>query len=83
MCLTRRREDITAGYCWDSGERPGPQPACLTLVYLQRARLTQFHQLKSVVCKACLREDRRLASRQLWQPLHSGGSPQVSGGRPG
>uniref|UniRef100_G1P3X5 Constitutive coactivator of peroxisome proliferator-activated receptor gamma n=1 Tax=Myotis lucifugus TaxID=59463 RepID=G1P3X5_MYOLU len=48
------------------------------LVEQNRARLTQFHQLKSVVCKACLREDRRIASRQLWQPLHSGRR-----GRPG
>lgn len=56
---------------------------CLTLVCLQRARLTQFHQLKSVVCKACLREDRRIASRQVWQPLHSGGSRQGLGRKAG
>ncbi|XP_045433038.1 constitutive coactivator of peroxisome proliferator-activated receptor gamma isoform X2 [Pipistrellus kuhlii] len=41
------------------------------LVEQNRALLTHFHQLKSVVCKACQREDRRIASRQLWQPLHS------------
>lgn len=23
VCLTCRREDIAASYCWDSGERPG------------------------------------------------------------
>lgn len=53
--------------------------ACLTLVCLQRALLTHFHQLKTVVCKACQREDRRIASRQLWQPLHSGGWRQGLG----
>ncbi|XP_045433039.1 constitutive coactivator of peroxisome proliferator-activated receptor gamma isoform X3 [Pipistrellus kuhlii] len=48
------------------------------LVEQNRALLTHFHQLKSVVCKACQREDRRIASRQLWQPLHSGSRQQES-----
>ncbi|KAM7135817.1 constitutive coactivator of peroxisome proliferator-activated receptor gamma isoform 2-T2 [Molossus nigricans] len=42
------------------------------LVEQNRSWLTRFHQLKSVVCKACLREDRRVVSRRLRQPHHSG-----------
>lgn len=45
----------------------------LTSVCLQRSRLTRFHDLKSVVCKACMREDRRIVSRQHWRPHHPGG----------
>ncbi|XP_054451220.1 constitutive coactivator of peroxisome proliferator-activated receptor gamma [Pteronotus mesoamericanus] len=42
------------------------------LVEQNRSRLTQFHHLKSVVCKACLTEDRRIVSRQLWRPHPTG-----------
>lgn len=42
------------------------------LVEQSRPRLARFHSLKSVVCKACLREDRRIISRQHWRPHHSG-----------
>lgn len=42
------------------------------LVEQNRSRLTTFHSLKSVVCKACLREDRHIVSRQQWRPHHSG-----------
>ncbi|XP_024904805.1 constitutive coactivator of peroxisome proliferator-activated receptor gamma isoform X3 [Pteropus alecto] len=42
------------------------------LVEQDRSRLTRFHDLKSIVCKACVREDRRIVSRQHWRPHHSG-----------
>ncbi|XP_019568205.2 constitutive coactivator of peroxisome proliferator-activated receptor gamma isoform X2 [Rhinolophus sinicus] len=42
------------------------------LVEQNRSRLSTFHSLKSVVCKACLREDRHIVSRQQWRPHHSG-----------
>ncbi|KAM8788017.1 constitutive coactivator of peroxisome proliferator-activated receptor gamma [Rhynchonycteris naso] len=58
------------------------------LVEQNRTWLTRFQQLKSVVCKACLREDRRIVSRQLWRPHQSGrwgrqghGSHRTSSGR--
>ncbi|XP_022376530.1 constitutive coactivator of peroxisome proliferator-activated receptor gamma isoform X2 [Enhydra lutris kenyoni] len=34
------------------------------LVEQNRSRLTKFHALKSVVCKACVKESRRIVSRQ-------------------
>ncbi|XP_044097908.1 constitutive coactivator of peroxisome proliferator-activated receptor gamma isoform X3 [Neovison vison] len=34
------------------------------LVEQNRSRLTKFHALKSVVCKACVKENRRIVSRQ-------------------
>ncbi|KAF6270209.1 family with sequence similarity 120B [Rhinolophus ferrumequinum] len=46
--------------------------AAEVLVEQNRSRLTTFHSLKSVVCKACLREDRHIVSRQQWRPHHSG-----------
>ncbi|XP_049761962.1 constitutive coactivator of peroxisome proliferator-activated receptor gamma isoform X1 [Elephas maximus indicus] len=57
-----------------------------------RFLLTQFHSLKSVVVKACLRENRHIGSRQYWGSHHTGwwsrqgsGSQQMSSGygRPG
>ncbi|XP_045699656.1 constitutive coactivator of peroxisome proliferator-activated receptor gamma isoform X2 [Phyllostomus hastatus] len=42
------------------------------LVEQNRSRLARFHQLKSVVCKACLGEGRRIVSQQLWRPHHTG-----------
>ncbi|XP_023377496.1 constitutive coactivator of peroxisome proliferator-activated receptor gamma isoform X2 [Pteropus vampyrus] len=42
------------------------------LVEQDRSRLTRFHDLKSIVCKACVREDRHIVSRQHWRPHHSG-----------
>ncbi|KAF6072995.1 family with sequence similarity 120B [Phyllostomus discolor] len=42
------------------------------LVEQSRSRLARFHQLKSVVCKACLGEGRRIVSQQLWRPHHTG-----------
>ncbi|KAM5284855.1 constitutive coactivator of peroxisome proliferator-activated receptor gamma isoform 4-T6 [Hipposideros larvatus] len=46
--------------------------AAEVLVEQNRPRLTRFHSLKSVVCKACLKEDRHIISRQHWRPHHSG-----------
>ncbi|XP_066103853.1 constitutive coactivator of peroxisome proliferator-activated receptor gamma isoform X2 [Saccopteryx bilineata] len=42
------------------------------LVEQNRSWLATFQQLKSVVCKACQREDRRIVNRQLWRPHQSG-----------
>ncbi|XP_036921182.1 constitutive coactivator of peroxisome proliferator-activated receptor gamma isoform X1 [Sturnira hondurensis] len=42
------------------------------LVEQNRSWLTRFHQLKSIVCKACLGEGRRIVSQQLWRPHHTG-----------
>ncbi|XP_037376617.1 constitutive coactivator of peroxisome proliferator-activated receptor gamma isoform X1 [Talpa occidentalis] len=42
------------------------------LVEQNRARLTQFHALKSAVCKACAKENRRIVSGQRWRAHHTG-----------
>ncbi|XP_047715701.1 constitutive coactivator of peroxisome proliferator-activated receptor gamma isoform X2 [Prionailurus viverrinus] len=42
------------------------------LVEQNRSRLTKFHALKSVVCKACVRENRRIVSRQHWHSPQPG-----------
>ncbi|KAI5938509.1 Constitutive coactivator of peroxisome proliferator-activated receptor gamma [Manis javanica] len=42
------------------------------LVEQNRARLATFHSLESVVCKACMKENRRVVSRQHWHSRHSG-----------
>nr|XP_035960275.1 constitutive coactivator of peroxisome proliferator-activated receptor gamma isoform X6 [Halichoerus grypus] len=42
------------------------------LVEQNRSRLTKFHALKSVVCKACVKENRRIISRQLWRSHQPG-----------
>ncbi|XP_006876248.1 PREDICTED: constitutive coactivator of peroxisome proliferator-activated receptor gamma [Chrysochloris asiatica] len=42
------------------------------LLEQNRSRLTRFHSLKSVVVKACLRENRRIGSRQHWGSHHTG-----------
>ncbi|KAM5327219.1 constitutive coactivator of peroxisome proliferator-activated receptor gamma isoform 2-T2 [Glossophaga mutica] len=42
------------------------------LVEQNRSRLATFYQLKSIVCKACLEEGRRIASQQLWRRHHTG-----------
>ncbi|XP_027457837.1 constitutive coactivator of peroxisome proliferator-activated receptor gamma isoform X5 [Zalophus californianus] len=42
------------------------------LVEQNRSRLTKFHTLKSVVCKACVKENRRIISRQLWRSHQPG-----------
>lgn len=51
------------------------------LVCLQRSWLTRFHQLKSIVCKACLEEGRHIVSQQLWRPHHTGGRQGTGWGR--
>lgn len=42
------------------------------LVEHNRSRLTRFHALKSVVCKACAKENRRIVSRQHWRSHQPG-----------
>ncbi|XP_066867267.1 constitutive coactivator of peroxisome proliferator-activated receptor gamma isoform X2 [Kogia breviceps] len=42
------------------------------LVEQHRSRLTRFHALKSVVCKACMKENRPIVSRRHWRSHHSG-----------
>ncbi|KAM6185275.1 constitutive coactivator of peroxisome proliferator-activated receptor gamma [Rhynchocyon petersi] len=43
-----------------------------TLLEQDRFLLTQFHSLKSMVVKACLRENRHIRSRQHWSTPHTG-----------
>lgn len=71
---------LSSGPSAEGGKLPHLHPGrvesmvpALTQVCLQRSRLSTFHSLKSVVCKACLREDRHIVSRQQWRPHHSGG----------
>ncbi|KAB0402970.1 hypothetical protein E2I00_012558, partial [Balaenoptera physalus] len=42
------------------------------LVEQNRSRLTRLHALKSVVCKACMKENRPIVSRRHWRSHHSG-----------
>ncbi|XP_060023960.1 constitutive coactivator of peroxisome proliferator-activated receptor gamma isoform X1 [Lagenorhynchus albirostris] len=42
------------------------------LVEQHRSWLTRFHALKSVVCKACVKENRPIVSRRHWRSHHSG-----------
>uniref|UniRef100_A0A8C4KSS6 Constitutive coactivator of peroxisome proliferator-activated receptor gamma n=1 Tax=Equus asinus asinus TaxID=83772 RepID=A0A8C4KSS6_EQUAS len=42
------------------------------LLEQNRSQLTRFHNLKSVVCKACMKENRRIVSRQQGRSHHSG-----------
>ncbi|XP_077613523.1 constitutive coactivator of peroxisome proliferator-activated receptor gamma isoform X3 [Crocuta crocuta] len=42
------------------------------LVEQNRSRLTKFHALKAVVCKACVKENRRIVSRQHWRSPQPG-----------
>ncbi|XP_014201026.2 constitutive coactivator of peroxisome proliferator-activated receptor gamma isoform X3 [Pan paniscus] len=42
------------------------------LANLQRSRLTKFHNLKAVVCKACMKENRRITGRAHWGSHHAG-----------
>ncbi|XP_045400714.1 constitutive coactivator of peroxisome proliferator-activated receptor gamma isoform X3 [Lemur catta] len=42
------------------------------LLEQNRSRLTKFHSLKAVVCKACLRENRRIVARTHWGTHHTG-----------
>ncbi|XP_031312620.1 constitutive coactivator of peroxisome proliferator-activated receptor gamma isoform X2 [Camelus dromedarius] len=46
--------------------------AVAVLVEQNRSRLTTFHTLKSIVCKACVKEDRPVVSRRHWRAHHSG-----------
>ncbi|XP_041602327.1 constitutive coactivator of peroxisome proliferator-activated receptor gamma isoform X1 [Vulpes lagopus] len=46
--------------------------AAEALVEHNRSRLTRFHALKSVVCKACAKENRRIVSRQHWRSHQPG-----------
>ncbi|XP_044097899.1 constitutive coactivator of peroxisome proliferator-activated receptor gamma isoform X2 [Neovison vison] len=45
------------------------------LVEQNRSRLTKFHALKSVVCKACVKENRRIVSRQHGRSQQPGNRP--------
>ncbi|XP_062043035.1 constitutive coactivator of peroxisome proliferator-activated receptor gamma isoform X1 [Lepus europaeus] len=42
------------------------------LLEQNRSRLTKFHNLKAVVCKACLKENRRIVGRAHWDSHHTG-----------
>ncbi|XP_049641126.1 constitutive coactivator of peroxisome proliferator-activated receptor gamma isoform X2 [Suncus etruscus] len=42
------------------------------LVEQNRTQLTRFQALKSAVCKACVKENRRITSRQAWRSHHTG-----------
>ncbi|XP_054990532.1 constitutive coactivator of peroxisome proliferator-activated receptor gamma isoform X4 [Sorex araneus] len=42
------------------------------LVEQNRTRLARFQALKSAVCKACMKENRRITSRQPWRSHHTG-----------
>ncbi|XP_074224027.1 constitutive coactivator of peroxisome proliferator-activated receptor gamma isoform X3 [Camelus bactrianus] len=46
--------------------------AVAVLVEQNRSRLTTFHTLKSIVCKACVKENRPVVSRRHWRAHHSG-----------
>nr|XP_045380869.1 constitutive coactivator of peroxisome proliferator-activated receptor gamma isoform X5 [Camelus bactrianus] len=51
--------------------------AVAVLVEQNRSRLTTFHTLKSIVCKACVKENRPVVSRRHWRAHHSGGRPPI------
>ncbi|XP_012514769.1 PREDICTED: constitutive coactivator of peroxisome proliferator-activated receptor gamma isoform X1 [Propithecus coquereli] len=42
------------------------------LLEQNRSRLTKFHNLKAVVCKACVKENRRIVARVHWGTHHAG-----------
>ncbi|KAM5229258.1 constitutive coactivator of peroxisome proliferator-activated receptor gamma [Ctenodactylus gundi] len=42
------------------------------LLEQNRSWLTKFHNLKTVVCKACMKENRHIASRGHWNSHHTG-----------
>ncbi|XP_069930644.1 constitutive coactivator of peroxisome proliferator-activated receptor gamma isoform X10 [Oryctolagus cuniculus] len=42
------------------------------LLEQNRSRLTKFHNLKAVVCRACLKENRRIVGRAHWDSHHTG-----------
>nr|XP_021526344.1 constitutive coactivator of peroxisome proliferator-activated receptor gamma isoform X2 [Aotus nancymaae] len=42
------------------------------LLEQNRSRLTKFHNLKAVVCKACMKENRRITGRVHWGSHHAG-----------
>ncbi|XP_062953852.1 constitutive coactivator of peroxisome proliferator-activated receptor gamma isoform X2 [Cynocephalus volans] len=42
------------------------------LLEQNRSRLTKFHNLKAVVCKACMKENRRIVGRTHWNSQHTG-----------
>uniref|UniRef100_A0A2K5TS55 Constitutive coactivator of peroxisome proliferator-activated receptor gamma n=1 Tax=Macaca fascicularis TaxID=9541 RepID=A0A2K5TS55_MACFA len=42
------------------------------LLEQNRSRLTKFHNLKAVVCKACMKENRRITGRAHWGSHHAG-----------
>ncbi|KAG8504745.1 Constitutive coactivator of peroxisome proliferator-activated receptor gamma, partial [Galemys pyrenaicus] len=56
--------------CWGAA---GTALTSALLRSVQRARLTQFHALKSAVCKACAKENRRIVSGQRWRAHHTAG----------
>ncbi|PNJ17613.1 FAM120B isoform 6 [Pongo abelii] len=42
------------------------------LLEQNRSRLTKFHNLKAIVCKACMKENRRITGRAHWGSHHAG-----------
>uniref|UniRef100_A0A8C2VVH3 Constitutive coactivator of peroxisome proliferator-activated receptor gamma n=1 Tax=Chinchilla lanigera TaxID=34839 RepID=A0A8C2VVH3_CHILA len=42
------------------------------LLEQNRSWLTKFHNLKAVVCKACMKENRRIVGRTHWNSHHTG-----------
>ncbi|XP_027626211.1 constitutive coactivator of peroxisome proliferator-activated receptor gamma isoform X1 [Tupaia chinensis] len=42
------------------------------LVEQNRSRLTKFHNLKAIVCKACMKENRRIVGRAHWDSHYTG-----------
>ncbi|XP_020041665.2 constitutive coactivator of peroxisome proliferator-activated receptor gamma isoform X1 [Castor canadensis] len=42
------------------------------LLEQNRSWLTRFHNLKAVICKACVKENRRIVGRSHWTSHHSG-----------
>lgn len=42
------------------------------LLEQNRSWLTRFHNLKAVVCKACMKENRRIVGRTHWNSHHTG-----------
>ncbi|XP_023560590.1 constitutive coactivator of peroxisome proliferator-activated receptor gamma isoform X2 [Octodon degus] len=42
------------------------------LLEQNRSWLTKFHDLKAVVCKACMKENRRIVGRSHWNSHHTG-----------
>ncbi|XP_008065671.1 constitutive coactivator of peroxisome proliferator-activated receptor gamma [Carlito syrichta] len=53
------------------------------LLEQNRSRLTRFHSLKSVVCKACMKENRRIVGQSHWGHTGRWGRPSSGSHRSG